>query len=312
MADTSLDVIIAGGGPAGLAAALILGRSRRRVLVVDAGSPRNRFAKHMHGVLGHEGLAPHDLLTRGRGEAEGYGVEFVSGAVHGVKRDKGYLNIVTADGAVRSARALIVATGLTDELPAIPGLVERWGSTVLHCPYCHGWEVRDRQLGVIMTSPLGLHQAELIRQWSDRLTVFTAGLGVLAPENERRLRARGIVLEPAPVREILGPGTTITAVRLDDGRELPVDAIFTTGVPRPHDDFLAPLSLARSESAFGSFLAVDFTGKTSDDRIWAVGNVVNPAANVPMSIGAGTFAGGAVNAALVGLDFTAAMEERAA
>lgn len=311
MTNDSWDVIVAGGGPAGLSAALMLGRSRRRVLVIDEGSPRNRNASHMHGVLGQEGVPPGELLATGRAEAADYGVEFGAGALAGVERLPGGLRITTVDGVARDARALVVATGLSDDLPDVPGLAERWGTTALHCPYCHGWEVRDQHLGVLTTSPLGLHQAELIRQWSDRVTVFTAGLGALTPEVERRLRSRGVALEPAAAAAILGEGTAIEAVRLDDGREVPVDAIFTAGALRPHDAFLAPLDLARSETPFGSFLAVDPTGRTSDERIWAVGNVVNPGANVPMSIGSGSFTGAAVNAALVTWDFDEANDPQA-
>lgn len=307
MQQNTWDVIIAGGGAAGLSAALLLGRSRRRVLVIDAGSPRNRHATHMHGVLGMDGISPRELLSRGRIEAASYGVEFSSGSIQQVDRKPGGLHIVTDDGTERNARALIVATGLTDELPDIPGLAQRWGISVLHCPYCHGWEVRDRHLGVLLTSPFGLHQAELVRGWSDRITVFTAGFGQLTDETEQRLRARGIALEPAPVTAIIGEGTAITAVQLaaagEKPREVPVEALFTTGTPKPHDGFLTSLNLQRNQL----FLAVDPTGKTSDDRIWAVGNVVNPAATVPMSIGAGALTGGAVNAALVGWDFDTAV-----
>ena len=311
------DVIIAGGGPAGLSAALLLGRSRRSVLVIDAGSPRNRFADHMHGVLGREGVPPEELLDRGRSEASAYGVEFTASAVAQVTRREGGLAITTGDGTTYSARALIVATGVSDELPAIEGLQERWGTTVLHCPYCHGWEVRDQHLGVLTTSPFSLHQAELIRQWSDRVTVFTSGLGQVAPETQQRLRARGITLEAAPVTAILGEGSSISGVRLAGseegaGREVAVDAIFTMGTPRPHDSFLDSLELTRNDSPFGPFLAVDATGRTSDERIWAIGNVVNPAANVPMSIGAGAFTAGAVNSALVSEDFDRAVHQGSA
>lgn len=201
-----------------------------------------------------------------------------------------------------------MATGLSDELPDIEGLAQRWGTTVLHCPYCHGWEVREQRLGVIATSPLGLHQAELIRQWSDRVTVFTAGLGPVTSEVEQRLSARGVRLEPDALAAIVGEGTAIDAVRLADGRDVPVDALFTAGTPRPHDAFLAPLDLTRTETPFGSFLAVDPAGHTSHERVWAAGNVINPGASVPMSIGAGSFTGAAVNAALVTWDFDAAAQ----
>ncbi len=193
MTDSEWDVVVIGGGPAGLAAALMLGRSRRRVLVIDAGSPRNRFATHMHGVLGKEGVDPADLLTRGRAEVAEYGVQVIEGSVARVDLTERGVRVEATDGTTHEARAVLVATGLTDELPPIPGLAQRWGTTVLHCPYCHGWEVRDQRLGVLLTSPLAIHQAELLRQLSDQVTVFTAGIEM--PDAIRhRLRARGVRL----------------------------------------------------------------------------------------------------------------------
>ncbi len=305
MTDSEWDVVVIGGGPAGLAAALMLGRSRRRVLVIDAGSPRNRFATHMHGVLGNEGVDPAELLARGRAEVSGYGVQVIEGSVARVDLAEHGVRVQTSDGATNAARAVLVATGLTDELPLIPGLAQRWGSTVLHCPYCHGWEVRDRRLGVLLTSPLAIHQAELLRQFSDQVTVFTAGIEV--PDATRhRLRARGVRLVDAAVTEIAGDGEVIESVHTADGGSHPIDALFTAGRPRTHEDFLAHLELARTETPFGSFLAVDQAGKTSNDRIWAAGNVASPMTNVPMSIGAGTMAGAALNGALAGWDFDAA------
>ncbi|MBM7774003.1 thioredoxin reductase [Actinokineospora baliensis] len=300
--DEQWDVVVVGGGVAGLSAALMLGRARRRVVVVDAGSPRNRFADHMHGVLGHEGVDPRELVARGRSEAASYGVEFHPGRVERLD-ETGAGVVVTVPGSGQiSARAAIVATGLSDDLPDIPGLAEHWGARVLHCPYCHGWEVRDQHLGVLVTSPLGLHQAELIRQWSPQVTVFAPALDESV---EARLRSRGIDLVADPVVSVSGEGPLVVHTARDT--EVAVDALFTTGTPRPHDDCLKHLNLRRADTPFGSFLAVDpLTGKTSGDRIWAVGNVVNPGANVPMSIGAGAAAGGAVNGALVTQEFDAA------
>ncbi|MBE1877727.1 NAD(P)/FAD-dependent oxidoreductase [Myceligenerans sp. TRM 65318] len=305
------DVIVIGGGAAGLSSALMLGRARRRVLVVDAGSPRNRFAAHMHGVLGNEGTDPADLLARGRQEAAGYGVEIRGGTVERVDEGDRAVVVSLDDGTGLSARALVVATGMTDRLPDVPGLAERWGRTVLHCPYCHGWEVRDRRLGVLVTSPMDLHRAQLIRQWSDDVVVFADGAAALDPELETRLRARGIELVASPVAEVLGEGETITGVRTADGAVVAVDAIFSGGQPEPHDAFLAHLGLARSETPVGSFVAVDEQGRTSAPRIWAVGNVVNPAATVPMATGAGAMTGGAVNMALVTEDFDLAVAGQA-
>lgn len=307
MAEELWDAAIAGAGPAGLTAAVMLGRSRRRVLVIDAGSPRNRFAAHMHGVLGHDGLPPSELRKRGRGEAQAYGVVFRDGTVQEVTDDPAGVRVTTDDGSVHQARALVIATGLRDDLPPIPGLAERWGATVLHCPYCHGWEVRDQHLGVLATSPLALHQVELVRQLSDQVTFFSAGAGDLSPDDEKRLAARGIRIEPAPVTGIHGPAPAITQVTLADGRTARVDAIFTAGVLHPFDEFVAGLNLDRVDTPVGSFLSVDRTGQTSHERIWAAGNVVDPGANVAMSLGAGSITGGAVNARLAREDTDTAL-----
>jgi thioredoxin reductase len=300
------DTIVVGGGPAGLSAALMLGRARRAVLVVDAGSPRNRFAAHMHGVLGSEGLSPRELAERGRAEASAYGVEFRDGSAVGVAEAPGGLEIVLADGEALRTRSLVVATGISDELPDVPGLAERWGRTTLHCPYCHGWEVRDAALGVLVTSPTGIHHAQLIRQWSDRLTVFAEG--GLDEATTARLRSRGVGIETGRVVEIVGDAERMTGVRLAEGRTVPIDAIFAAGTSRPHEEFLGGLGLDRADGPLGSLLAVDHAGRTSHPRIWAAGNVVNPMANVPLSIGAGAFTGGAVNGALVAEDFDLAVD----
>lgn len=303
------DVIVVGGGVAGLSTALTLGRARRRVLVVDAGEPRNRFAAHMHGVLGHEGIDPAELLRRGREEAGAYDVRIRPGTVEHVEDADGGLTLTLTGGDAVFARALVVASGLADELPDIPGLAEQWGTAVVHCPYCHGWEVRDQRLAVLGTSPMSLHQAELIRQWSDRVTFFTAGCGPLDPEFATRLRSRGVELVDVPVAEVLTDNGQLTGVRLADGARVELDAIFTAPVPRPHDEFLADLELERAENPMGSFIAVDpMGGRTSHPRIWAIGNVVNPGANVPISIGAGSMTGGVVNMALVTEDFDHAVE----
>ena len=298
------DTVVLGGGPAGLSAALMLGRARRRVLVLDSSEPRNASAEHVHGVVGLERIGPEELLARGRLEISRYGV-----AVHGARvsavvddDDRAAPLTIRADAAAHRARSLVLATGLRDELANVPGLRQRWGHSVLHCPYCHGWEVRDQRLAVLLASPAGLHQAELLRQWTDRLTVLTHAVD-LDDATERRLRSRDIAVERVPVSEVLGEGRTTRAVRLADGRELALDAIFTTSVPRPLDDAVADLGRERTETPFGSFLAVDATGRTSQPRIWAVGNVVEPRANVPFAMGAGTLTGAAVNAALVTAEF---------
>ena len=318
------DAIVIGGGAAGLSAAQTLGRSLRRTLVIDSGQPRNRFAAHMHNVLGLDGTPPLTLLERGRAEAAAYGVEFRADGVRTVREagpdpdapsgpeagtgpDAGLI-VELDSGAQLRTRALVVATGITDVLPDIPGLAERWGTSVLGCPYCHGWEVRGRRLAVVTVSPMGMHQATLIRQWSEDVTVFTAGLvdaagdSLLDDETVRGLRARGVRLEPAAVAEVLGDGDQVTGVRTVDGRTFVADAIFTAGRMVPQDAFLADLELDRADTPAGAYLAVDAMGRTSHPRIWAAGNVVNPGATVPLSMGAGSFAGAALNATLISAD----------
>ncbi|WP_424449130.1 FAD-dependent oxidoreductase [Microbacterium arborescens] len=310
------DVVIVGAGPAGLSAAQMLGRARRRTLVLDSDSPRNRFAEHMHAVVGFDGTSPAELRRRGRSEAEKYGVAFRSARVERVGEIEGGLEIELAGAERITARALLVATGVADHLPDVPGLAARWGRTVLHCPYCHGWEVRDRRIGVLATSPMSLHQIELVRQWSADVVAFTAAAGDLGDDVRERLAARGIRIVASSVIGVVGPGdgigddAEIGAVVTADGEHIAVDAIFTGGRLEPHDAFLADLDLARADGPVGSFIAVDAAGATSHPLVWAAGNVVVPMANVPLSMGAGSMAGAAVNAALVFRDAAAAVARR--
>ncbi|MCB2411988.1 FAD-dependent oxidoreductase [Demequina sp. TTPB684] len=303
------DAIVLGGGPAGLSAALMLGRSRRRVLVIDAAQPRNRFASHMHGVLGHEGTEPGALLERGCAEAAIYGIEHRVAHVRDVTQaDRGFH--VQVEGETIFARSLVLATGATDHLPDIDGIAERWGTSVLHCPYCHGWEVRDQRLGLLVTSPLQSHLALLLRQLSPEVTVFAPQPDVLDIEALARLRARGVTVLDTGVGALEGPEGKLQHVVTTDGDRLPLDALFAGGTLAPHDAMLAGLGLARHDTAMGSFLVVDETGRTSDPRIWAAGNVVTPHANVPLSMSAGSMAGAAVNAFLAQQDADDAVASR--
>ncbi|GED99228.1 oxidoreductase [Gordonia crocea] len=304
------DAIIVGGSAAGLSAALLLGRARRRVLVVDDGTPRNRFADHMHGVLGWEGESPAALLARGRADVSHYDVTIRAGRATAVDADDQTVTVHLDDGDTVVGRALIAATGLTDEMPDIPGFAQRWGSSVLHCPYCHGWEVRDGRLGVLALSPMAALQAQLIRQWSPDLTLFTAsaaGTHDPGPDVRARLASRGVAVIDTPVVEILGDDpTTISGVRLADGSVVGIDAVFASPAPRPNDAFLEGLHLDRADNPMGNFLTVDGFGQTSHPLIWAVGNIVNPALTVPMSIGAAAMTGGMVNMSLITREFDAA------
>ncbi|MGP3533943.1 FAD-dependent oxidoreductase [Microbacterium sp. RD1] len=308
--DTSWDAIIIGGGVAGLSAAQMLGRSRRRTLVLDAGEPRNRFAAHMHGVLGHDGVDPVRLLATGREEARAYGVEFASGTVTAVTDDGDRMRVTRGDGTSDAARVVVLTTGVRDDLPPLPGLSEGWGRTVLHCPYCHGWEVAGGRLAVLATSPMSLHQVELVRQLSDDVTAFTAGAGALPDDVLARFAARGIRVVPAAVRGVRHDEVGLT-VRTAEGNDYGVDAIFTAGTPDLALGFAATLDLARADQP-GSPVAADMRGATSHPRVFAAGNVIAPFANVPLSMGSGSMAGAGANAMLAAEDFDRAVSARTA
>ncbi|WP_205649382.1 NAD(P)/FAD-dependent oxidoreductase [Agromyces sp. LHK192] len=304
-----LDVVVIGGGPAGLSAALSLVRARRRVVVVDAGRPRNRFAAHMHGVLGHDHLPPTRLLELGRTEIEGYGGRIVTGEVRDIRLADPAIEVATADDATGDgmlrARRLLVATGLTDELPDIPGLGEQWGRGVVTCPYCDGWEHRNDVIGLLASMPANHEGAQMLRQWSDRVVYLPNGIGDPSPEDLERLGQRGIRVEPGVVtRLVVDADDRVTGVEVD-GRHVAVDVIFTPPTLRPNDALLRALGASVSvdqPGRAGEWVDVDADGRTSVDRVWAVGNVVDQRSNVPVSMGAGSLIAGAINSDLLAED----------
>ncbi|MGC5168777.1 NAD(P)/FAD-dependent oxidoreductase [Luteimicrobium sp. DT211] len=316
------DAVVVGGGVAGLAAALMLGRARRRVLVLDAGAPRNRFTAHMHGVLGRDGTSPARLLADGRDEVASYGGVVRSAEVVDARADEDAVTVTAADGASHRARHLVVATGLRDVLPDVDGLAEWWGRGVAHCPYCDGYEVRDQRLVVLGTGPASVGQAQLIRQWSEHLTYVVHEAPEPTSAERAALEARGIVVEQhRAVRATGAPGPDgehLAALVLDDGRTVDADAVFTAPEPRSGDDLLLRLGAERSDGAAGpggalpGAVPVDMLGRTTVPRVWAAGNVVAAYANVPVAIAAGTMAGAGVNHALIEEEVAAATAGRAA
>ena len=310
---TSHDVIIIGGGAAGLSAALVLGRARRRVAVVDSGTPRNSPAAHMQGFLSRDGMPPKDLLAIGRDEVATYGVVLVADTVTAVDRDvvgvpdgviEYRFTVRLATGATLSGRQLLVTTGLVDEIPDIPGVRERWGRDLLHCPYCHGWEVRDQALGVLGTqSAAGLH-ALLVRQWSDDVTFFVHTYDLSSSEREA-MRARGIRIVSGEVERLVVEHDRLVGVLLTDGRSVACDAVFVrpTMTPRP-DGLLEGLGCDVGDSGF---VTVDPTGRTSSSGVWAAGNAVDPRAQVITAAGQGSAAAIAINGELTRQDIDRAL-----
>ena len=246
MNTNTYDVVVVGGGAAGLSAALVLGRARRRVAVIDAGEPRNAPAAHMQGFLSRDGMPPAELLAAARAEILGYGVEIIDDRV--VEITEGF-TLSLAGGRAVTARRLLLATGAVDELPDIPGARERWGRDFLHCPYCHGWEVRDQPIGVIGTGPGSVDHAHLLRQWSDDVIFFTHTYPVTATEREV-LDARGIQVIDGQIAELSIVDDRLDAVQLTDGGSIPRAALFIRPALHARDDSLDQVTrLSRSTKA---------------------------------------------------------------
>jgi len=291
------DVVVIGGGAAGLSAALVLSRARRRVLVVDAGQPRNAPAAHMHGYLSRDGMPPAELLTTGRSEVAGYGGDILTGTVADLVPDgrTGFW-VLLENGQRISTRRLLVTTGLHDELPDIPGLSERWARDVLHCPYCHGHEVRDRKLGVVGGTPGSVRYAQIVRQWTHDLVYFTPP-GILTAVERTELLARAIgVVEGTIDRLVIDEADQLRGVQMKDGSVIPRDALFVPPRFVPNNVLLLGLSATIDPDGW---VDVDANGRTSVPGVWAAGNIVDPRAQVITAAGAGSAAGIAMNADLV-------------
>ncbi|MDX2694562.1 NAD(P)/FAD-dependent oxidoreductase [Streptomyces ipomoeae] len=300
------EVIVIGGGAAGLSAALVLGRARRRTLVVDAGEPRNAPAAHMQGYLSRDGMSPAEFLTAGREEIARYGVELVRGrAMDATRDDDGHHFTVTlADGRTPRARRLVVATGLKDELPPVPGIAERFGRDVLHCPYCHGWEVLDEPFGVLATSPLSVHQALMVSQWSKDVTLFlhTVPENALSDDDRRRLAAAGVEVVPGEVAGLVVEKDRLSGVRLADGTAYDRSVLFVAPRAVPQTGLLERLGAELNETPFGAYPVVDATGLTTVPGVWAAGNAMGFAEQVINAASAGYRAGATINGELLMTD----------
>lgn len=305
MFDTPYDVVVVGGGAAGLSAALQLARSRRSVLVLDAGEPRNAPAAGVHGFLSRDGVSPATLLELGRAEVRGYGGQVVEAHVSSASRQGDGFAVTLDDGRVVNARRLLVTTGLLDELPNVPGVRERWGRDVVHCPYCHGWEVCDQAVGVLASGPLAMHQVLLFRQLTSDLVLFThAGPG-FSEEQSEQLAARGVQVVDGLVEALEVTGDRLTGVRLHDGRVVPRQALVVMPRLVARSQVLAGLGLHPTPHVLGigeSIVAKDATGLTDIPGVWVAGNVADLSAGVMAAAAGGVAAAAAANADLVAED----------
>jgi thioredoxin reductase len=300
------EVVVVGGGAAGLSAALVLGRARRHTLVVDAGEPRNAPAAHMQGYLSRDGMSPAEFLAVGREEIARYGVELVRDRVVDVR--KGFA-VDLAGGRTVHARRLVIATGLKDELPKVAGLAERFGRDVLHCPYCHGWEVRDQAFGVLATTPMSVHQALIVSQWSKDVTFFlhTVAEDELSDDDLRRLAAAGVKVVPGEVSELITEDDRLTGLRLADRTTHDREVLFVAPRAVPQTDLLRRLGAELRETPFGAYPVVDETGLTTVPGVWSAGNAMGFAEQVVNAAAGGYRAAATINGELLMTDLDAAV-----
>lgn len=300
------DVVVVGGGAAGLSAALVLARARSRVAVVDAGAPRNAPAAHMHGFVSRDGIPPAEFLAKGRAEVAGYGGELIEDRVEGISPGF-YVRLV--GGRQLKARRILIATGLRDELPDIPGVRERWGNDVLHCPFCHGYEVRDQPIGVLGNAAPQLqgrsvHQALLVRQWSHDVVLFPDELTLSTVERDR-LAARGVTVAEGRVTRLVVDDDQLRGVELAGGRFVPRAAVYVAPVFVPFTALATSLGCELDESGF---VAADPMGRTTAFGVYAAGNATTPMAQVITAASAGSTAATAITADLLEEDVERALE----
>jgi thioredoxin reductase len=288
------DVIVVGGSYAGMAAALQVARAKRPVLVIDAGQRRNRFAAHAHGFLGRDGAPPGEIAAAARTQLVAYPtVAWVEGAAVAARKDGDRFAVETGDGAVHAGRRLVLATGVVDELPDVPGLAERWGRSVFHCPYCHGYEL-DEPAGVLACHPLSVHQAEVVADWGE--TVFLADGADLDAEQAAALAARDVTVEPGKVAEITGAKAD---VRLADGRTVGLAGLYLLPRTAMASPLASQLGCAVETGMTGPYLRVDETMMTTVDGVFACGDIMRDSGFVSFAAADGMAAGYAAHQSLI-------------
>lgn len=303
---TVQDVVVIGGGAAGLGAALTLARAHRQVTVIDAGDPRNAPAEEVHGFLGLEGTDPREILRRGRAEVEGYGGETRAGEVTGVASVPEGFRVELRDGEALTARQLIIATGLIDDIPDLPGLREQWGKGVIHCPYCHGYEVSDQAITVLAMSMISVHQALLFSQWSHNITLLTQGRKI-SEEEQARLRARNIRIHEGTASEIITTQGQLSGVKLEDGHIHPTEAVVIGAPMNARWEVFADIGITAQEHPMGSFIPADEFGRTTVPGVWVAGNATDLSAQVIVAAAAGNKVAAQVNYDLLNQDIEAAV-----
>ena len=292
-ADTAA-VIMAGGGPAGLSAALFLGRGRKRVLVCDTGPARNAAARHVYGFLTRDGTPPADIRRLGREQLAPYGVEVVEVPIAEVQGDAGDFTVRLGDGREVHARRLLLATGMIDDPIDIPGWKELWGQSIFQCPYCHGWEVQDRIWGCLITAPQLVEFGAFLRGWTDRVVLFTDGRVPIADDVRARLVASGVTLEERRIGRLVvaaGTETRLEAVELEGGVRVPCEVLFAKP-PQRQPALVAQLGLELDEAGL---VKVDEQRRTSRPGVYAAGDMITMAQGALLAAAAGCMAATMLN-----------------
>jgi thioredoxin reductase len=281
------DVIVIGGSYAGMAASLQLLRARRSVLVIDAGLRRNRFAAASHGFLGQDGVDPAVIAQQARRQLEAYPtLTWIDGGAVSVTGERDSFIVGTAEGTVHHGRRILFATGVTDLLPQIAGLADRWGRSIFHCPYCHGYELNQGRIGVIATGPMSAHQAQHLTEWGI-ITLLTNGVLTLAPEMRQTLANKAVTIEDTPIAEIEGGAD----VRLADGRLLPFAGLFTSAKVTSSSTLPAEIGCTIAEGPMGEMIGVDASKRTSVPGIFACGDLAQMPHSLSIAVGDGALAG---------------------
>ncbi len=297
--DTTWDCIVVGAGAAGLSAALVLGRARRRTLVVDAGEQSNRHADGIGGLLGNDRRAPIDFYAAGRAELATYPtVELREGDVVGGRRDADGFVLELADGSEEAAQRVLLATGMDYRYPPLEGIEEHWGHSVFHCPFCHGWEHRDRPLAVVDRG-----RALLLTAWSDDVTLLTDGPADLTSEERERLDEAGVAIDERSIAGLRGPDGTLTAVTFTDGSERPCGGLLVPVTLHQRSPLAAQLGAVFTEPGplFADALAVDATSATSVPGLFAAGDAAGAMPSVANAVASGN-----TTAAMVVMSLTTA------
>lgn len=293
------DAVILGGSFAGLSAALYVARARRRVCVVDAGAPRNRFAAASHGFFAQDGQNPLAMIATARAQLAAYpNASLVTGTASAAQVQGDGFRVTLASGEHLTAAKLVLAFGIADILPELPGLAERWGTSVLHCPYCHGFEFAGRRLGVLYAAPISLHQVALVAEWGPT-TLFLDGNPMPEADACARLAARGVGIEPGPVRALAGDGPALAAALMADGRSLALDALFVGPRHRLNSPIAEGLGCAVDEGLLGPVIRTDATKETTVPGVYAAGDAARSPHSVAWASADGVTAGVSLHQSLV-------------